>query len=632
MISQEKPVKAEANEVSASSLRLFWAALLAMVLATAAVFHGVLTHQFLQYDDDTYVLQNPLIYPLTPETIGKMFVRTYFRSYTPLAHLSHAIDFDVWGADPFGHHLTSYLLHLLNAALVFVLAAAAVLVLRTRPVEGHERPLRFLAESLTPAVVLGALFASAFFSLHPLRVESVAWVSDRKDLLMTFFALLSFLSYLLYRLSYGTKPATRWYLASVVAALCAMFAKSVASVIPVLYLLSDLLLFDIPRSRDVWKRVLVEKIPLFAGSALVGAGSLLAISAILPHPQIMERTVLEEVLTPFYTWAFYVAKMVLPLGLTPLYSLPGTVMLLLGLLGFVVVAVLVAMAAWRGVRIPLFVWGFYTLFLLPTMLGRGTAGIQPWADRYSYLPAVAVAVFAGGLVAWVWEKLQGVRNVAAGVLLLVTAGLAVLTYRQVPAWKDTVSLFTSAVEQNPRSIMANTYLGNALTTAGRPDEGIVFLERAIAINDRYCGAYEYMGLAYQMKGDQGKAVESFQRAVLLDTNLVEAYSNLGNSLYALGEYDRAIQQYREALRRDPDFSDACHNLGVATYARGDTASALAIFRKAAEINPNSPDTYASMGIIYSGWGMEDSAAVEFRRAADLGHAKAKEWLRSRRHR
>jgi tetratricopeptide (TPR) repeat protein len=290
------------------------------------------------------------------------------------------------------------------------------------------------------------------------------------------------------------------------------------------------------------------------------------------------------------------------------------------------------MAAWRGVRIPLFVWGFYTLFLLPTMLGRGTAGIQPWADRYSYLPAVAVAVFAGGLVAWVWEKLQGVRNVAAGVLLLVTAGLAVLTYRQVPAWKDTVSLFTSAVEQNPRSIMANTYLGNALTTAGRPDEGIVFLERAIAINDRYCGAYEYMGLAYQMKGDQGKAVESFQRAVLLDTNLVEAYSNLGNSLYALGEYDRAIQQYREALRRDPDFSDACHNLGVATYARGDTASALAIFRKAAEINPNSPDTYASMGIIYSGWGMEDSAAVEFRRAADLGHAKAKEWLRSRRHR
>jgi Flp pilus assembly protein TadD len=612
---------------SPSRTRWYWFALFALVLVTAGVFQGVLGHQFLWYDDDTYVLKNPLIHPLNLETIGKMFSRTYFRSYTPLAHLSHAIDFDVWGADPFGHHLTNYLLHLVNTALVFVLASGMMVYVKTRPRDGARRPWQLLFERLTPAEILGALFASAFFALHPLRVESVAWISDRKDLLMTCFSLLSFLSYLMYRLGCGTTAARRWYLGSIIAAVIAMLAKTVASLIPVVLLLADMLIFELPRSGSPWRKLLMEKIPFLAGSALVGMASLFAVSRILPHPRVVERTVLEEALAPVYTWAFYLAKSVLPVGLTPLYAFPSLVMLLLGLMVVVVVTAAAVVMARRKVRIPLFVWGFYMLFLLPTILGRGPAGIQSWADRYSYLPSVAIAVMFGGLVVWLHGP---VRRIFLGALTLAMVTLGMLTIRQIPIWKDTVSLFTYAVEQNPRSIMAHTNLGNALTNAGHPDEAIAALERAIALNDRYAGAYQYLGLAYQLKGDQQKAVEFYQRAVALDSNFVEAYSNLGNAYFALDAYDLAIQQYLASIRRDPDFSDPYYNLGVATYAKGDTAAAMLMFRKAAEMNPISADTYVSMGIIYSGWGMEDSAYVQYKKAAELGHPQAREIVKSRR--
>ncbi len=616
--------KQPASPVSPAA-RWFWPSLVVLVVVVAGVMQGVLGHQFLAYDDDTYVLKNPLIYPLNLETIGRMFARTYFRSYTPIAHLSHAVDFDAWGANPFGHHLTNYLIHLVNAALVFLLAGG--LVLGVRPPAGERNPFRYLVGHITPGTLLGALFAAAFFALHPLRVESVAWVSDRKDLLMTFFALVSFLSYLVYRA--GFERRERWYLASFVAAACAMLAKTVASVIPVVFLLADVLILDVPFRGRGWRKPLLEKIPLLAVAGLVGLASLSALAKILPHPRVIERSVLENVLAPFYTWTFYLAKSFYPAGLTPLYAFPGEGMLLLGVVAAVVLTAAVVVAARRGAQVPLFAWSCYTLFILPTIVGRSSAGIQSWADRYSYLPGVVIAVLLG----WAAVRLAGkqgraVRALVVGLLSAAVAALSFTALRQIPVWHDTVSLFRYAVDQNPRSIMALTNLGNALTNVGRPDEAIASLDSAVALNDRYSGVYQYLGLAWQQKGDQRRAAEYFRKAVALDSNFVEAYSNLGNAYYALGEYDRAIEQYRESIRKDPDFSDPYYNLGVATYAKGDTTGAMAIFREAAEVNPNSADTYVSMGIIYTDLGMNDSAYVQFDKAARLGHPQAKEMVKS----
>ncbi len=610
--------------------RWFRLALIVLVVLTAVVFQGVLWGEFLRYDDDTYVLKNPLIHPLNLQTVGKMFTRTYFRSYTPLTHLSHAADLDIWGANPFGHHLLNYVLHLLNTALVFCLAAGMILYVKIRPPEGAERPWKTLSEGATPPVFLGALFAAAFFALHPLRVESVAWISDRKDLLMTFFALLSFLSYLGFRLGSGRPGSRRWYLASVVSGILAMLAKTVASVIPIVFLLADLLVFELSFRGSRGRKRILEKAPLFAGAALVGVASILAVGKILPHPRVLQRTVVEEVLAPFYTWAFYIVKTLYPGGLSPLYAFPDVWMLCAGVVATVSVTVIVVILARRAVRVPLFAWGFYTLVVLPTILARGPAGIQSWADRYSYIPGVAISVVLGGGVVWLMERLKGtMRWVAAGSLGFVLAALCILTIRQVPVWHDTVSLFTCAVEQNPRVIMAHTNLGNALTNAGRPDEAIASLERAVALNDRFAGAYQYLGLAYELKGDHRRAEGYYQKALALDSNMVEAYSNLGNALLAQGLYDRAIEQYTIAIRKDPEFSDPYYNLGVATYMKGDTLAAMDVFRTAADMNPNSADTYVSMGIIYSDRGMEDSAYVQYAKAAELGHPQARELVRRR---
>ncbi len=622
---------AETNQAAApfsTAARWFWPALIALVVVVAGVTQGVLGLQLLGYDDGTYVLQNPLIHPLNPETIGRMFARTYFRSYTPLTHLSHAVDFSLWGANPFGHHLTNYLLHLANTALVFLLAAA--LIPGLRPPAGERNPLRYLAGHSTPGAVLGALFASAFFALHPLRVESVAWVSDRKDLLMTFFSLLSFLSYLAYRGGFERKE--RWYLVSFVAATFAMLAKTVAAMIPVVFILADRLLFDVPFRAGAWRKPLVEKIPFLTVAGLVGMAALSAVVKILPHPRVIETSFLEDALAPFYTWTLYLGKTFYPVGLTPMYGFPGEVMLLFGAVAAVLLTAAAILAARRGVQVPLFAWSCYTLFVLPTILGRRSAGIQSWAERYSYLPGVVIAVLlAWGAVWFAKKRGHAVRILLTGLLAAVVPALSLSTLRLIPIWHDDVSLFTYAVAQSPRSIMALANLGSALTTAGRVDEAIATLERASALNERYAGAYENLGLAWQGKGDQRRAAEYYRRAIALDTNFVEAYSNLGNAYYALGEYDRAIEQYRQSIRKDPEFSDPYYNLGVATYAKGDTMAAMAIFRKAAEVNPNSADTYASMGIIYSDLGMSDSAYVQFKKAAELGHPRARELVKSWRH-
>ena len=607
--------------------RMVWGLIALLLVVTGIIYSGVLGHEFLIYDDDTYVLQNPLIHPLNPASVLRMFTRTYFRSYTPLAHLSHAIDFELWGRDPFGHHLTSYLLHLVNTALVFLLSCAVFILWKQPKAGGIQTPWSYLLERMTPTIIFGAFASATFFSLHPLRVESVAWISDRKDLLMTFFILLSAGAYLLYSVGYDTPEGRRWYLVAFASALLAMLSKTVASMFPVVLVMMDAFLFRHPHNREVWSRLLREKIPFVLGSVFVGAFSLIAVTGILRHPKLYERTTLEEVLLPVYTWTFYFLKNLWPTGLTPVYVHPPFAELVLSLLFVGIITVVCLLLLKRNAHFWFLAWGFYLLFLLPTILGRERAGIQPWADRYSYLPSVALAMLFGAGVMWVWSIAKPKLRLAGGALSLVLLGLlGFLTVRQIPVWHDTVTLFRYAVATNPSAIMAHTNLGLALAATGKPDEAIPPLEKAIALNDRYAGSYEVMALAFDKKREHEKAIDLYRKAISLDTNFIEAYSNLGNTLMALERYDDAIQEYLAAIRKDPEFFDAYYNMGIAQYRKGEASVAMEVFRRAAAINPINSDTYLNMGIIYSDWGDEDAAFAQYQKAADLGNAQARELL------
>ena len=621
---------ADSSSALLSPAARFWAIVLILLGVAFITFHGVLQLGFLGYDDNDYVLHNPHIYPFTGEKVARLFWTPYFRSYTPLTLLSHAIDFEVWGKDPFGHHLTNLLLHLANTLVLFLVCVVTFRLLREGE-RGAPRgtPREFVFSAPLP-VILAAAGGAALFSLNPLRVESVAWVSDRKDLLMTFFVLLSILGYLFASRFRETAEGKKWYRISAAAGLLGMLAKTVGTMLPVVLLLLDGTLLAGDQRRRGWGRLIREKWWFFLCSLLVGILSLLAMVNVRRHPTLYAESTLEKILLPFFTWAFYLWKSVLPTGLTPIYSYPPVWQQLISIL-VMVGAVLLAIWLHRRKKGSFLIaaLGFFFLFLLPTILGREKAGIQPWADRYSYLPAASLGVLAGGLLLWAWERRTGwIRMgvwLAAGVVLCCFGALSFL---QVPIWRDTETLFRHAVAVNPRAVFAQANLGMALTAAGKSDEAIAVLSRSIELSPMYAGNYAAMGLAYSGKGEDEAAAREFRRALELDSNFVDAHSNLGSSLMALGKYDDAIVEYEKAIRKEPAFDDAYYNMGIATYRKGDPAGAMEIFRKTAEINPIRPDTYVNMGIIYREWGKLDSAYVEFSRAASLGSAKAAELIRS----
>lgn len=624
-------IESDAGPAAHETQRLFWGALVLLLAVTSAAFYGVLGHQFLIYDDNSYVLQNPMIHPLDPASVVKMFTRTYFRSYTPLTHLSHALDFAFWGPDPFGHHLTNYVLHLVNAALLFFIGCALLLLWNEPGGGGNSDPWNHLFEKIAPATVVGALVGAGFFALHPLRTESVAWISDRKDLLMTTFVLTSLGAYLLSHVGSGTAGGRRLYIVSFVFALLAMLAKSVASMLPLVLLMIDALVFRIPREWKAWKPTLMEKVPFLLGSLSAGVFSILAVTGILRHPKVYEPSLLEEILLPAYTWAFYLLKNIWPAGLSPIYSFPSKMELVLSaVLVLLLTGASVVRYLRRQERFWLLAWGFYMVFLVPTILGRESAGIQAWADRYSYLPSVAPAMLIAGLVYWLWSRGGSVLRILVGALSTVLIGaLSLSTIRQVPVWHDTESVFRHAVAASPTALMAHANLGMVLAAGGKTDEAIVALEKAMALNDHYAQIYEVLALAYDKKGESEKAISLYRKAISLDSNFIDAYSNLGNTLMMAGRYDEAIHEYLAAIRKDPEFFDAYYNMGIACYSRGDTLAAMEVFRRAAAVNPIHSDTYLNMGIIYSDWGDEAAALEQYQKAAALGNVQAKRLVRSR---
>jgi len=602
-------------------LRLLWLPGLLM-MAVMVVYWGVLDHQFLEFDDNTYVFENPLIYPLSPGAVVRLFTTTYFRSYTPLTLLSHAIDFDFWGTKPFGHHLTSLLLHAVNTGWVWLLACLVFVVRGKDPVSGGD-PVRYACARRMPGALAGATLAAAFFALHPLRVESVAWISDRKDLLMGFFSLPAVISYLLYSGVRGSPKARLWFTAVMVCSGLAMLSKTVAITLPLVFLLVDALLPLRGGRSAPWIVLLKEKTPLLVMSAAGGILSLIAVRGVLRHPPLYHPSVTEQLLQPFYALAFYLGKFFWPANLSPIYGPASETANIISLL---VILGITGMCLWRAKRgAPgwLLAWGVYVILLLPTVFGSPAAGIQPWADRYTYLPSVVIVLGVGALLRMVWEA-KWIVAVAGSIPLLIV--LTFLTLRQIPVWADSERLWRHAVAVDPDVTMAQVNLAMILGGNGKAEEAIAASERAIALSPRYAKAYGALGLAYDLKGDTSGAIEAFVTAASLDSNFIDAYSNLGNIYMRQGRFKEAIRQYECAIERDPTFFPAYYNMGIAYYSSGDTKRAMEVFETTIRVNPIFPNTYVNMAIIRTDWGDEAGARDLYRKAADLGSESARQIL------
>ena len=561
--------------------------LLAIVLAVVVVFAVGLRNEFVQWDDPTNLVENPHFRGLAPHNLAWMFTTTLMGHYIPVTWLSFGLDYMVWGMQPAGYHFTNLLLHAANAVLVYWV---------TRRLLAAARP-----GASPTALRAGAAVAALFFAVHPLRAESVAWATERRDVLSGVLFLTSVLTYLRAAGAEGARRR-RWLAASVAAFALAMLAKSIVMTLPLLLIVLDWYplrrLSPAPstwRSRETW-RMLLEKLP-FAAVALAGAA--VSYWAVAHHDYFTPAArypLGSRIAMALYSMVFYVSKTVLPTDLSPLYELPVRVNPLdpeFVLAGIAVALVSVSLVALAG-RWPagLAAYAWYAILLAPVG-GLVHAGFQLAHDRYSYLSCLGFAVLVGGGVTWlVGAHASGTvrpplfrASWAALAALLTTLGA--LTWFQVQVWRDNESLWTHAMIATPECSICHDNYGAAIVNRERKDPGETLI-----------------------------AIDHFVRALMLKPDREKPYGGLGLALLQLNRPGDAEAALRRATAKFPTETGPLNNLGMALNQQGRFEEAVPFLRRAVALNERNIVARANLGGALAGLGRYDEAIAEFRRAAE----------------
>src|SRR5213593_1248465 len=570
-----------------------WLVPLLVVLCTLAAFLPTLQNHFVNWDDDKNFLDNHHYRGLTWQQLSWMWT-THLGHYIPLTWMTLGMDYLLWGMNPVGYHLTSLLLHAANAVVFFFVVRRLLTRALSSPSErGH-------------ALALSAGFASLVFAIHPLRVESVAWATERRDVLSGLFYLLTLLMYL--RACERGAPGRRSYWLSVALFGCALLSKSMAVSLPVVLLILEV--YPLRRlggslgwSRASARRVYVEKIPFVLLAAAASAIALMAQLSNRGMVSVAHLSALDRLAVSAYGLSFYLWKTVVPLDLSPLYMLPQTVnpaaTPFIVSYGGVLAVTAIALALrrrWPGLPAA---WLAYVVVLLP-VLGIAQNGPQIAADRYTYLAALGWAILAGAGLLSCWRlstssttgapATWGLAGMATGVVI----ALGVLTWNQVQVWHDSERLWTHAVAVDPNSFMAHNNLGYALDRQGKLAEAIEHYRQALRIKPDYAEAHNNVGHALDGQGKSAEAIEHFQQALRIKPETAEAHVNWGLALDRQGKPAEAIEHFQQALRIQPENAEAHSNWGVVLGQQGKPAEAAEHFQQALRIKPDYADARANL--------------------------------------
>ena len=533
---------------------------LIFVLVLAAFLPAV-GGAFLSWDDGENLVGNPHYRGLGPAHLTWIFTAVHMGHYIPVTWLTFALDYLIWGMNPAGYHLTAVLFHAVSTVLVYRLAVR----LLTAGFDAGGPPPR--------AIQLGAALAALVWGLHPLRVESVAWITERRDVVSGALALAATLAYVqaVEDAERGGAVRRGLYWTAVACFTLAVFAKSIVVGLPLVLVALDVYplrrIAIAPREGTVWGRVLrvalVEKFPFLAVAALA-AGIMLVIGfrwgilAPVSHEGIAPRLALAA-----YSVLFYLGKTLWPWPLSPLYSLYRPVdalalrYLLPAVTGLALTAVLVALR--RRWPAGLTVWVAYIALLLPAS-GIFPNGPQITADRYSYLPSVGWSILLGAFAVWAWRAWQAQRlstpiaRAALAAALVLVCGLTLLTQRQIAIWRDSITLWRHAAWADPDSDVPLFYLGWALAEGGRFDEARAHFEACLARVPASLPALRaqftlHLALVDAQTGRPAEAERRLREALALDPGHPVAWIRLGNLLWARGAPEEAARAWSAALER-----------------------------------------------------------------------------------
>ena len=571
--------------------RLKYIVCLFLVVITLVAYWQLPTHDFLDFDDNWYITENTNVHEgITHKSIGWAFSSPDFAYWHPLTWLSHILAFQLFGLKSGMHHLTNLFLHITNTLLLF-------LVLKR---------------------MTGALWQSAFvatiFALHPLNVESVAWVSERKNVLSTFFWMLTILTYI----RYAERSGFYRYLLILFVFVLGLMSKPMLVTLPFVLLLLDywpLGRFKLAQCDDYIQAagksdnlsfqkfsvfyLVSEKIPLLLLSAFTIYLSSLSVQRLGNVISTETVPMNLRIANALISYLSYIKKMIWPLDLIIFYPYPESLPIWqtagAGLL-LIFASVLVF---WVGRTRPYFIvgWLWYLGTLVP-VIGLMQAGLWPAiADRFAYVPLIGLFI----VIAWaVPECLARWQYRKAGLVAIAAALLSILmtiTWIQVGYWSSEIKLFEHALDVTPDNYIAYQKLGEILADQSKPAEALKCYSEVLRLNSNYVKAHNNIGNILASQGNDKEAIYYYSKALQIKPNYAKAHNNLGNAMARQGNFEAAVYHYNEALKINPDYAGAHYNLGKIAINQGKIEDAIIYYKKTLQVNPNMAEALYNLSWI-----------------------------------
>lgn len=578
-----------------------------LALLTLLVFWQLLGCSFVYLDDNVYVTGNPMVKAgLTWAGIKWAFQSTMATNWHPLTWISHMLDCQLYGLNPLGPHYTNLLFHIANTLLLFT-----------------------WLRRLTGAVWRSALVA-ALFAWHPQHVESVAWVSERKDVLSTFFWLLTLIAYQKFKVQ-GSKFKV-WYGAALLCFLLGLLSKPMVVTLPFVLLLVDWWMAEAAETKTrfsalPWKKWLLQKIPFLA----LSAGSCVATFLVQEHGGAMQTVeklpVTERFANAAVSYVLYLEKTFWPVDLSIFYPHPGSwdIIAVSGAVLLLIVITIGALTLSRGRPWLLFGW-FWFLGTLVPVIGLVQVGSQSMADRYTYIPLIGIFV----IVAWAmgeWAEKRGQTRAAVGIAAVALAACMGLTAVQVGYWKDSESLFKHDIKVTGYNYLACYNLAAYYIATGNPEQALFYIDHCTSVTRENADKLKYeaavahftMGCHLLDHGDPAQGLKRLEKGLELAPSNADFHLTYGEALAKQGHTAEAIDQFHTALKLHPDWVDAHMLLGDTLAGNGDLSGASAEFTAAANANPADPIIQLQFAAFLMKHQKISDAVAHYREAVKLFH-------------
>lgn len=573
-----------------------------LIIIVSAVYWQVRKHEFISYDDPDYVTDNFKVQQgLTIEGVKWAFRfsrkgdRTY---YHPLTWLSHMLDCELFGLDPSGHHIVNIIFHALNVLLLF------------------------FCLKISTGEIYPSAFVAALFALHPINVDSVAWIAERKNLLSAFFWLLSIMTYIWYTRNNGR---IRYCMVLVTMAL-GLLAKPILVTLSFALLLLDywpLCRFSFQPKKEKLSAICAkglglvkEKIPLFLLSAIWSFLSELSIQQIDARVPLLTRPMSLRINNAIVSYIKYIFKLIWPFDLTIFYPYPKHIPFWQTA---IVTLLLIFFSYWmlrRFRQYPWLVvgWLWYLGTLFP-VLGLTQNGLWPeMADRWAYLPAIGIFIMIGWGLYNLSDRISIPKRMVITAVSFFFVNMAFITWVQLNYWHDNEKLFRHAIDVTENNAVGHNNLGTVLMARNDLEGAIYHFAKAEKIMPDQAGISTNMGIALSNLGRQNEALWHFKNALRKDPYDKKTHNRLGVTLKRLKRYDEAIEHFQKAIQLSPEYADAYNNLGNVLKIKHRMDDALAYYQKALKLKPDSPEILNNIGTVFVIKSEFDSAIIYYRKA------------------